>query len=88
MAKIRFEADFAGIGEVMRSDEVTGPMAREASDIAHKANAAATAYGLSLGATVSLSQRDDGRPEAQARAHVPVEDVNQALTILRKVSDV
>lgn len=89
MAQIRFQAFYDGIGEVMRSDEVTEPMVREASEIASKANAAAATVGLSLGARVVLSERDgDRRPEAQARAHVSEEDVNHALTIMRKVADV
>ena len=89
VAQVHFEAFFDGIGEVMRSDEVTGPMAREASEIAHKANAAAVAYGMSLGATVALSEREkDRRPEAQVRADVDEEDAWQALTVLRKAADV
>lgn len=89
MAQVRFEAFYDGIGEVMRSDEVTGPMAREASEIAHKANASALAHGLALGAHVALSEREkDGRPEAQARADVDETDAWQALTIMRKVADV
>lgn len=89
MAQVRFEAFYDGIGEVMRSDEVTGPMAHEASVIAQKANSAAVASGISLGARVVLSEREkDGRPEAQARADVSEADTNQALTIMRKVADV
>ena len=89
MVNVRFEAYFDGIGEVMRSDEVTGPMAREASTIASKANAAADATGLVLGASVATSERDkDRRPEAQVRAEVDEEDAWRALTVLRKAADV
>lgn len=88
MAQVRFEAFYDGIGEVMRSDEVTEPMGQEASEIAHKANAAGIAYGMSLRAQVVTSERDkDRRPEAQVRADVDEEDAWQALTVLRKAAD-
>lgn len=89
MAQVRFEAFYDGIGEVMRSDEVTEPIRTEAEAIASKANAAAVAHGLSLGAQVVTSERDkDRRPEAQVRADVGEEDAWQALTVLRKAADV
>lgn len=89
MAQVRFEAFYDGIGEVMRSDEVTGPMRAEADTIASKANAAAVAYGLALDAQVATSEREkDRRPEAQVRSDVDEEDAWQALTVLRKAADV
>ena len=89
MAQVRFEAFYDGIGEVMRSDEVTEPMRTEADTIASKANAAAVAYGLVLDAQVVTSEREkDRRPEAQVRADVDEEDAWQALTVLRKAADV
>lgn len=88
MAQVRFEAFYDGIGEVMRSDEVTEPMRTEADTIASKANAAAVAYGLVLDAQVVTSEREkDRRPEAQVRADVDEEDAWQALTVLRKAAD-
>lgn len=85
----RFVAYYDGIGEVMRSDEVTGPMGVEAHTIASKANAAAGVAGLVLGAHVVESVRDkDRRPEAQVRAEVAEADAWQALTVLRKAADV
>lgn len=86
---VRFEAYYEGIGEVMRSDEVTGPMRVEADTIASKANAAAAAEGMLLGAQVVESERDtDRRPEAQVHAEVDEGDAWQALTALRKAADV
>lgn len=89
MAQVRFEAYFDGIGQVMRSDEVTGPMRTEAETIASKANNTAVAHGLALGAKVVESEREkDRRPEAQVRAEVDEDDAWQALTVLRKAADV
>lgn len=89
MASVRFEAYFGGIGEVMRSDEVTGPMRTEAEGIASRANSASLASGRSLRARVVEHVREgDGRPEAQVQAPVDGEDATEALTILRRVADV
>lgn len=89
MTQVRFQAFHGGIGEVMRSDEVTGPMQAEANTIASKANAAGAAYGLALDAQVVTSEREkDRRPEAQVRADVDEEEAWQALTVLRKAADV
>lgn len=86
---IRFEAHFDGIGEVMRSDEVTGPMRTEAEGIAARANSASLASGRPLRARVTENVREgDGRPEAQVSAPVDGEDATEALTVLRRVADV
>lgn len=89
MVQVRFEAYYSGIGEVMRSDEVTGPMRAEAEAIASRANSAALGSGRVLRARVVEHVREaDGRPEAQVQAPVDGEDAVEALTILRKVADV
>lgn len=89
MASVRFQAYFDGIGEVMRSDEVTGPMRTEAEGIASRANSASLASGRSLRARVVENVREaDGRPEAQVSAPVDGEDATEALTVLRRVADV
>ena len=89
MVQVRFEAYYSGIGEVMRSDEVTGPMRAEAEAIASRANSAALGSGRVLRAQVVEHVREaDGRPEAQVQAPVDEADSYEALTILRKVADV
>lgn len=89
MVQVRFEAYYSGIGEVMRSDEVTGPMRAEAEAIASRANSAALGSGRVLRARVVEHVREaDGRPEAQVQAPVDGEDAVEALTILRRVADV
>lgn len=89
MVSVRFEAFFDGIGEVMRSDEVTEPMRVEAESIASRANAASALSGEPLGATVIESERSgDRRPEAQVRADVAEDEAWRALSHLRKAADV
>lgn len=89
MVSVRFEANYSGIGEVMRSDEVTGPMRAEAEGIASRANSAALGSGRTLRAHVVENVREaDGRPEAQVLAPVDGEDATEALTVLRRVADV
>lgn len=87
--RVHFEAYYDGIGEVMRSDEVTGPMRTEAEGIASRASSAALGSGRTLRPRVVEHVREsDGRPEAQVLAPVDGEDATEALTILRRVADV
>ena len=89
MAAVRFQAFYDGIGEVMRSDEVTGPMRTEAETIVSKANATSAMSGAPIDARVVESVRDgDRRPEAQARAEVDEGEAWRALAHLRKAADV
>lgn len=89
MASVHFEAFYDGIGEVMRSAEVTEPMRVEAETIASKANATSALSGGPLGATVIESERSgDRRPEAQVRADVAEDDAWRALSHLRKAADI
>jgi len=86
--KVRFEAYFEGIREVMQSDEVTGPMREEADGIASRAASAGSLTGAPLTPEVVESVRSDGRPEAQVRAEVDGDAYGPALAVLRKAADV
>lgn len=87
--RVHFEAYYSGIGEVMRSAEVTGPMMAEANGIASRANGASGVEGTGLGATVVFSEREkDRRPEAQVRAELTSLSHTDALTVLRKAAGV
>lgn len=70
-----FRANFRGIGQVMRSDEVRGPMRKEADGVVGRGRAIAQAAGATDFAdalTVEESTRRgrDKRPEARVIADI------------------